>query len=150
MPFQLNSLMIARYIGNSGHWWCGCNDVLIDLMGASCNVMGQQTWELLKQRGIKCESRKSAKELFAYGGIEPLLTLGTFTADVTKAGFKSGSQVDFGVWLKAMVVRFWAMKLPGCQTFCVLVLFRQTVLMVDDRTVMLETNTSTCLVVLVF
>lgn len=39
MPFQLNSLMIARYIGNAGHWWCGCNDVLIDLMGASCNVI---------------------------------------------------------------------------------------------------------------
>lgn len=53
MPFQLNSLMIARYIGNAGHWWCGCtgNDVLIDLMGASCNVMGQQTWELLKAEG---------------------------------------------------------------------------------------------------
>ena len=97
MPFQLNSLMIVRYIGNAGHWWSGCNDVLIDLMGASCNVMGQQTWELLKQRRIKCESRKSAKELFGYGGIEPLLTLGTFTADVTQAGFKRGSQVDFGV-----------------------------------------------------
>lgn len=26
-----------------------------------------------------------------------MLTLGTFTADVTQAGFKSGSQVDFGV-----------------------------------------------------
>ena len=45
-------------------------DVLID-SGASCNVMGQQTWKLLKQKGINCESRKSAKELFAYGGTEP-------------------------------------------------------------------------------
>ena len=71
-------------------------DVLID-SGASCNVMGQQTWELLKQKGINCESRKSAKELFAYGGTEPLPTLGTFTADVTLAGFENGSNADFVV-----------------------------------------------------
>ena len=71
-------------------------DVLID-SGASCNVMGQQTWELLKQKGINCESRKSAKELFAYGGTEPLPTLGTFTADVTLAGFGNGSNADFVV-----------------------------------------------------
>lgn len=64
---------------------------------SSCNVMGQQTWGLLKQKGIKCESRKSVKELFAYGGIESLPTLGTFTADVMQAGFKNGSQADFGV-----------------------------------------------------
>ncbi|PFX12923.1 Uncharacterized protein K02A2.6 [Stylophora pistillata] len=71
-------------------------DVLID-SGASCNVMGQRTWELLKQKGIKCESRKSAKEIFAYGGVEPLSTLGTFTADVTHAGceFKDGSKAEF-------------------------------------------------------
>ena len=71
-------------------------DVLIDL-GASCNVMGQQTWGLLKQKGIKCESRKSVKELFAYGSIEPLLSLGTFTAEVMQAGFKDGSKADFVV-----------------------------------------------------
>ena len=43
---------------------------------------------LLKQKGIRCESRKSVKELFAYGSIEPLLSLGTFTADVMQAGLK--------------------------------------------------------------
>lgn len=59
--------------------------------------MGQQTWELLKQNGIKCESRKSVKELFAYSGIEPLPTLETFTPDVMQAGFKNRSQADFGM-----------------------------------------------------
>ena len=70
-------------------------DILID-SGATCNVMGQQTWELLlKQKGIKCESRKSARELFAYGGTEPLPTLGTFTADVMLAGMENASKADF-------------------------------------------------------
>ena len=52
--------------------------------------MGQQTWELLKQKGINCESGKSARELFAYGGAEPLPSLGTFTASVTLAGLENG------------------------------------------------------------
>ena len=68
-------------------------DVLID-SGATCNVMGQQTWETLKQKGIKCESRKSARELFAYGGTEPLPTLGTFTADVMLNGNSNGCRAD--------------------------------------------------------
>ncbi|PFX12441.1 Uncharacterized protein K02A2.6 [Stylophora pistillata] len=74
-------------------------DVLIGL-GASCNVMGQRNCELLKQKGIKCESRKSVKEIFAYGGVEPCSTLGNFTADVTQAGcgFKDGSKADFIVF----------------------------------------------------
>ena len=67
-------------------WFCGDSglgvevpDVVIN-SGAAYNVMGQQTWQMLKVNGIKCESRKSARELFAYGGTEPLLTLGSFTA----------------------------------------------------------------------
>ena len=47
---------------------------LID-SGATCNVVGQQTWEMLKQKGINSESRKLARELFAYGGTEPLLQM---------------------------------------------------------------------------
>ena len=43
------------------------SDVLID-SGATCNMVGQQTWEMLKRKGINCESLKSARELFAYGG----------------------------------------------------------------------------------
>ena len=69
--------------------------VLID-SGATCNVMGQQTWEMLKLEGIKCESRKSARELFAYGGTEPLPTLGTFSADVMLTG-NNGCRADLVV-----------------------------------------------------
>ena len=92
-------------------------DVLID-SGATCNVMGQQTWELLKQKGIKCESRKSARELFAYGGTEPLPTLGTFTADVTRAGMENGSKADF------VVVKGDGRTLLGRETAEVLSLLR--------------------------
>jgi len=60
------------------------SDVLID-SGATCNVMGQ------KLKGINCESRKSARNLFAYGGTEPLPTLGTFTVN------NSGCRADFVV-----------------------------------------------------
>ena len=69
-------------------------DVLIDSR-ATCNVMAQQTWGLLKLKGIKCKSRKAAKELFAYGGTEPLLILGTFTADVMLAGINVRCRADF-------------------------------------------------------
>ncbi|KAL9974552.1 hypothetical protein ACROYT_G011601 [Oculina patagonica] len=71
-------------------------DVLID-SGATCNVMGQQTWDLLKLKEIKCESRKAAKELFAYRGTEPLPTLGSFTADVMLAGSNVRCRTDFVV-----------------------------------------------------
>ena len=70
--------------------------VLID-SGATCNMMGQQTWEMLKLKGIKCESRKSARQLFSYSGTEPLPTLGTFTADVMLTGNSNGCRADFVV-----------------------------------------------------
>ena len=62
---------------------------------ATCNVVGQRTWELPKQKGIKCDFSKSARELFAYRCMEPLLSLGTFTTDVTLAGMTKGSKADF-------------------------------------------------------
>ena len=41
--------------------------VLID-SGASCNVIDQATWEVLKKKKrVQCESKKSSKKLFAYG-----------------------------------------------------------------------------------
>lgn len=52
---------------------------------------------MLKQKGIKFDSRKSAREFFAYGGTEPLPTLGTFTADVMLAGMENASKADFVV-----------------------------------------------------
>ena len=38
-----------------------------------------------------------ARELFAYGGMEPLKTLGTFTADALLTGNNSGCRADFVV-----------------------------------------------------
>ena len=69
-------------------------DVVID-SGATCNVMGQQTLEMLKLKGINCESHQSARELFAYGGAEPLPTLGIFNADVLLTGNNTGCRADF-------------------------------------------------------
>ena len=72
-------------------------DVLID-SGATCNLIGQQTWNMLKKKGIKCESRKTARELYTYGSTEPLPTLGTFTADVVLAdNNNTGCTADFVV-----------------------------------------------------
>ena len=71
------------------------SDVLI-ASGATCNVVPrQQTWEMLKLKGIDCESCKSARELFAYGGREPLPTLGIFSADVSPTGNNTGCRADF-------------------------------------------------------
>lgn len=69
-------------------------EVLID-SGTTCNVLSEPTWNFLEQRGIRCESRKSATTLYAYGGKEPLPTLGTFTADVMLAGDETGCRADF-------------------------------------------------------
>ena len=71
-------------------------EVLID-SGATCNVLSEPTWNFLKQRGIRCESRQSATTLYAYGGKEPLPTLGTSTTDVMLAGDETGCRADFVV-----------------------------------------------------
>ena len=51
--------------------------VLID-SGASCNVIDQATWEVLKKKSVQCESKKSSKNLFAYGQEDPIEVIGTF------------------------------------------------------------------------
>ena len=64
----------------------------------------------------------------------------TFNDLVTQAGFKDGCKADF------VMVEGDDRTLLGRETaeeFNLLVLFRQTVLTVDDRTVILERNTST-------
>ena len=70
--------------------------VLID-PETTCNLMGQQTWGWLKAKGIQCESRNSAKVLFAYGGTEPLPTLGTFSATVISPSSNASCQADLVV-----------------------------------------------------
>ena len=46
--------------------------------GASCNVVDQSTWEMLKEKGLKCQSEKCEKTIFAYGQTEPIAVLGVF------------------------------------------------------------------------
>ena len=55
--------------------------VLID-SGASCNVIDQTTWEVLKKKSVQCESKKSSKKLFAYGQKDPIEVIGTFVPEI--------------------------------------------------------------------
>ena len=71
-------------------------NVLID-SGATCNLLGQGTWEWLKSQKVKCQTRKEAKTLFPYGNTEPLPTLGTFTADITSVDTGATCKTDFVV-----------------------------------------------------
>ena len=54
--------------------------VLID-SGASCNVIDQATWDVLKKT-VQCESKKSSKKLFAYGQKDPIEVIGTFVSEI--------------------------------------------------------------------
>ena len=84
-------------------------EALID-SGATCDMLSEPTWNFLKQRGIMCESRKSATTLYAYGGKEPLPILGTLTADVMLAGDETGCRANF------VVVKGDGRTLLGCGT----------------------------------
>ena len=59
---------------------------------------------------VKTESCKSVRELFTYGGTEPLPTLGIFTADVWLTGNYTGCRADF------VVVQGDCRMLLGCET----------------------------------
>ena len=56
-------------------------NVLID-RGATCNILDCATWESLKQKGVKCKSRKCEKKLFAYGPTKPIEVVGTFESEI--------------------------------------------------------------------
>ena len=47
--------------------------VLVD-SGFTCNVTDRATWETLKEKKVKCISRKCTKKLYSYGSNEPLTT----------------------------------------------------------------------------
>ena len=70
-------------------------DILID-SGATCNLIGQSTWEWLKSQCIQCTSRKEAKVLYAYGCTKPIPTLGTLTASIV-APNQATCRADFVV-----------------------------------------------------
>ena len=62
-------------------------NLLVD-SGAAVNVMDHKLWESLKVNRVKCISKRSSKELFAYGG-KPLTVIGSFQADVSLCNGKS-------------------------------------------------------------
>ena len=71
-------------------------NVLID-SGATCNLLGQGTWEWLKSQKIQCQTRKEAKALFPYGNTKPLPTLGTFSTDIMSTDTGETCKTDFVV-----------------------------------------------------
>jgi hypothetical protein len=50
--------------------------------GSSCNIIDKDTWEFLKNNGVKCKSQKSAGNVYAYGSTTPLKTLGKFQTNI--------------------------------------------------------------------
>ena len=55
--------------------------VLID-SDASCNLIDYGTWNSLKEKRIRCESKVVDKKLFAYGQKGPMKVAGTFVAEI--------------------------------------------------------------------
>ena len=67
-------------------------EMLID-SGASTNVIDKNLWSKLKQKKIKCVSRKNDKKLYAYGSKQPLNVLGTFSALVRVGGKETEAEL---------------------------------------------------------
>ena len=55
--------------------------VLVD-SGSTCNVIDRVTWETLKEKKVRCVSRKSNRKLYSYGSNEPLTTAGEFEIEL--------------------------------------------------------------------
>ena len=70
--------------------------VLID-SGASCNLIDCETWNNMKQKHIRSESKVSDKKLFAYGQKEPMEIVGTFVAEIACEASGEGCVDEFTV-----------------------------------------------------
>ena len=92
-------------------------------------------------------SRKSARELFAYCGTEPLPTLGTLTTDVSLTGNNSGRRADFVV-VKGDGRTLLVVK-PR-KFSCTLIPSKRTIWTVEDFRVVSGRNRRPSLLVLVF
>ncbi|XP_068742404.1 uncharacterized protein [Montipora capricornis] len=70
-------------------------DVFIN-SGATCNIVDHDTWESLKQEGVKCRSQRCKRKLFAYGQSEAIEVVGTFESEVycAASGKSEGTSVD--------------------------------------------------------
>ncbi|KMQ85024.1 hypothetical protein RF55_16716 [Lasius niger] len=84
-------------------------EVVVD-SGASCNVIDEDTWKMCKIKNIKCDSRKTNKEIFAYAQNSKLELIGEFTSK-TKVGRKE-VMADF------IVIKGKGKALIGYETAC--------------------------------
>ncbi|PFX14704.1 Uncharacterized protein K02A2.6 [Stylophora pistillata] len=55
--------------------------VLVD-SDSTCNVIDRAIWKTLKEKKVKCVSRKSNRELYSYGSNEPFTTAGEFETEL--------------------------------------------------------------------
>ena len=72
------------------------SNVMID-SGASCNLMGNATWENFKQSHVRATFRKESIRLFAYGSEKPLSIHGIVTTDVVPIDTNEKCTTDFVV-----------------------------------------------------
>lgn len=86
---KISDLMVTLIVGG-----VSVSDVLID-SGATCNVVPrQQTWEMLKLKGINTSQPESFL-LTVVGNLYRFL--GFFSADVSLTGNNTGCRADFVV-----------------------------------------------------
>ena len=57
------------------------SDVLID-SGATCNIVDESTWKMLKANHIECSSNVVENCVFGYGQESPIQTIGTFECKI--------------------------------------------------------------------
>ena len=80
--------------------------------GASVNIIDRKLWEKLKEKRIKCRSRKSNKKLFSYGSTKPLNVLGSFTTTTSVGEHSTEAEfVVIGGRGEPLLGRSTAMKL---------------------------------------
>ena len=83
-------------------------DIIVD-SGATVNVIGQNTWEYLKENKIDCVARKcSDSKIYPYGFPEPLPVIGSFET-LVKAGTCEAS-CQFSVIKRGISVIVWIIR----------------------------------------
>ena len=58
----------------------------LSIPGSTCIVIDRATWETLKEKKVRCVSRKSNRKLYSYGSNEPLTTAGEFETELCYKG----------------------------------------------------------------
>ncbi|KAJ8018643.1 hypothetical protein HOLleu_43268 [Holothuria leucospilota] len=79
----------------SGHVNVTVGGVTISMLidsGATCNIIGKDTWEFLKAKKVKCQSEKTNKSVYPYGSRQPLSILGKFKTISEVNGVETNSE----------------------------------------------------------